>query len=211
MIICGDVNAIHPFWSPSDKTRGGNALQTLLKTLQRREPRADEGEVWQETTDEQRTTASQGFIRAARAEKRHTPLPGKGWNSIPCLSISGSKIDFILLLGWKGKLASILTTLASPAACASENLPIVMSITLHPQQGEFVKEVLLFTPHHMKANAVKAANKLYKEQLPRLVSKMRACGSKIAFYAHVKELQALFRKPWMKNVKLKPQCHTAEW
>ena len=38
-VVCGDLNASHPAWSPSGKTTGGSALQELLRPLQRREPR----------------------------------------------------------------------------------------------------------------------------------------------------------------------------
>ena len=38
-VVCGDLNASHPAWSPNGKTRGGYALQELLRPLQRREPR----------------------------------------------------------------------------------------------------------------------------------------------------------------------------
>ena len=39
IVVCGDLNASHPAWSPSGKTRGGYALQESLRPLQRREPR----------------------------------------------------------------------------------------------------------------------------------------------------------------------------
>ena len=39
LVICGDLNASHPAWSPTGKSTGVNALQELLRPLQRREPR----------------------------------------------------------------------------------------------------------------------------------------------------------------------------
>lgn len=45
MIVCGDLNASHPSWRPSEKTRGGSALQALLTPFQRRLPPDAVGEV----------------------------------------------------------------------------------------------------------------------------------------------------------------------
>lgn len=45
MIVFGDLNTSHSSWSPSGKTRGGNALKTMVKPLKRREPHTADCEV----------------------------------------------------------------------------------------------------------------------------------------------------------------------
>lgn len=47
--------------------------------------------------------------------------------------------------------------------------------------------------------------------MPRMAAKLRAIGSKVRFDAHVAEMKAVIRKPWMLRVKPKPQIHTAVW
>lgn len=89
--------------------------------------------------------------------------------------MSGSTIDFLLISGWKGTLPPIPTILMSPAACARNHLPIAVNITLHQEQSECAKKVVLLTSHHMNAERIKAAVKLFDTQLPKLAAKLRAC------------------------------------
>ena len=205
MIVCGDLNASHPSWSPTGKSRGGNALQTLIKPLQQRHPRDAVGEVGKRLPSS-RGRQQRKALFAMRAPRGVThPFPAKDG------SMSGSTIDLMLLSGWKGKLPPIPTILMSPAACASDHLPIAMTIRIRQEQSGRAKEVFLPTPHRMNEDALNAAALWYQSQLPRLAAKMRACGSKVAFDAHVHDLQEVIRKPWMLKVKPKPQRHTAVW
>ena len=205
MIVCGDLNASHPSWSPSGKTRGGNALQTMIKPLQQRAPRATADEIGKRLPScrgrQQRRAL---FVLRAPRGVTH-PFPAMDG------SMSGSTIDLMLIAGWKGKLPPTPTILTSPAACASDHLPIAMTISIRQEQRGRAKEVFLPTPHRRNEETMKAAALLYQTKLPRLAAKLRACGSKIAFDAHVHELQATIRKPWMLKVKPRPQRHTAGW
>ena len=77
--------------------------------------------------------------------------------------------------------------------------------------SSWAKEIFLPSPHRRNSEAGEEARKLNRVELPRLAAKFRACGSKIAFDAHIEELQTLIRKPWMVKVKEKPPRHTDAW
>lgn len=125
--------------------------------------------------------------------------------------MTGSIIDLILTSGWRGNLPPIQTILSSPAACASENLPVATTLMLRHETSGRVKKVFRSTPHRINAEAVEAAVKFYRAELPRVVAKLGACGSKIAFHTHVQDLQTSIRKPWMMKVNPKPPRHIAAW
>ena len=205
MIVCGDLNASHPLWSPSGKTRGGNALQELIKPLQRKEPHAAVREV-AKRLPRGRGRQQREALFVLRAPRGVTPpFPAKNG------TMAGSTIDLILISGWKGKLPPTPKIITSPPACASDHLPITMTFTLHNDLSGRAKEIFLPTPHRRNDEAVRAAAIQYNDRLPRLAAKLRACESKVAFFAHVDEMQTLIRKPWMLKVKPKPQRHTARW
>lgn len=48
-------------------------------------------------------------------------------------------------------------------------------------------------------------------ELPRLAAKMRGCGPRVVFDAHVHELKELIQNPWMMKLKPKRKGNTAVW
>ena len=100
--------------------------------------------------------------------------------------------------------------LASPAACASDHLPISVRLDLRiPIQK--AKSVFLPTPRRMESVVADEARQLYRAELPRLASLLRAAGTRLAFHAHVEEMHSIIRVPWMKKVKPKPRRHSPQW
>ena len=93
------------------------------------------------------------------------------------------------------------TIIISPHACGSDHLPITVQIPIENKTNRRAKEIFLPSPHRRNSETGEEARKLYRHELPQLAAKLRACGSKVAFDAHVEELQAIIRKPWMLKVK----------
>jgi len=206
LIVCGDLNASHPAWSPSGKTTGGNALQELLVPLQRREPRKPGSSTPGTRLPKTRGKQQRPGLFELRAPRgiTHPFLAADG-------TMVGSTIDLMLIAGWKGKRPPTPTIITSPAACASDHLPIATVIKLGKKSNRRAKEIFLPSPHRRNSEAGDVACKLYRQELPKIASKLRACGSKIAFDAHVEELQQMVRMPWMVTVKEKPPRHTESW
>ena len=130
MIVCGDLNASHPAWSPSGKKTGGNALQELIVPMQRREPRKPDpttlGNILLKGRGKQQRPG-RFELRASRGITHPFPMADG--------SMSGSTIDLMLIYGWKGKLPPTPTIITSLPACASDHLPIAVQIT-RKREGE---------------------------------------------------------------------------
>ena len=91
IIVCGDLNASHPSWSPSGKARGGNALQSLIKPLQRREPRGAGGEIGKRLPSS-RGRQKRGDLFTLKAPRGVThPFPAKNER------MSGSTIELMII------------------------------------------------------------------------------------------------------------------
>ena len=73
------------------------------------------------------------------------------------------------------------------------------------------KEIFLPSPHRRNEEASEAARKIYRIDLPKIASKLRACGSRIEFDALAEGMQTAIRKPWMVTVKERPPRHTQKW
>ena len=86
-----------------------------------------------------------------------------------------------------------------------------MVISLGSNAIRKAKEIFLPSPHRRNQEASEAARKIYRSDLPKMASKLRECGSRMAFDALVEEMQAAIRKPWMVTVKEKPPRHTQKW
>lgn len=74
-------------------------------------------------------------------------------------SMVGSKINLMMISGWKGNLPPTKTILASSAACASDHdwqvhLPIVTKISLRQDVKGRKKKVFLPTSHYRSEKAV---------------------------------------------------------
>ena len=114
----------------------------------------------------------------------------------------------MLISGWKGRRPPTPTIITSPPACAGDHLPIGMVISFGTKAIRKAKEIFLPSPHRRNEEASEAARKFYTSDLPKISSKLRACGSRIAFDALVEEMQTAIRKTWMVTVKEKPPRHT---
>lgn len=185
MIVCGELNASHSSWSPTGKTAGDKELLEILRPFQRKDPCATDG------VEAKRLQIKRGRLQceaifALKAPRRVTH---------PFLTmdraISGSKID--LPQDIKGIPPPIPTITSSPAACASDHMPIETLLTQRDDKGRTVKEFFLPTTHRQNSEAADAALELYRGQMPSLTANLRAFGSKLAFVAHVDELQTMIR------------------
>ena len=180
LVVCGDLNASHPSWSPCGKTTGGKAVLALTTPLQRREPRAADAA---DTPRTKRLTKERGrlqrgalFALRAPTEATHQYIDKNG-------KLAGSVIDLMLVSGWKGCPPPRPKVLASPAACASDHLPISVRLDLRIPI-EKAKSVFLPTPRRMESVVADEARQLYSAELPGLASLLRAAGTRLAFHAH---------------------------
>ena len=154
-MVCGDLNASHPAWSPSGKTTGGSALQDLIRPLQRKEPRQPGSEIDAKRWPRSRGKQQRPGIFELRAPRGITqPFPA------PDGSMSGSTIDLMLISGWKGRQPPTPTIITSPPACASDHLPIGMVISLGSKVIRKAKEIFLPSPHRRNEEASEAARKI---------------------------------------------------